>query len=64
MRTLLILVLGLIPSPFDSYQTLRGMKTLHLRMEQHHKNAMLIANYLEKHSAVEKVLHPGKHPNI
>jgi cystathionine gamma-lyase len=55
---------GAVLSPFDSYLTLRGIKTLALRMEQHQKNALLIANYLEKHPKVSKVIYPGlkSHP--
>lgn len=55
---------GIIPSPFDCYQVNRSLKTLALRMEQHQKNAIQIAEYLEKHPLVEKVLHPGlpSHP--
>jgi len=55
---------GAILPPFDSYLTLRGLKTLSLRMEQHQKNAMDIARYLEKHPKVNKVIYPGleSHP--
>ncbi|ENN83581.1 hypothetical protein HUJ04_013141 [Dendroctonus ponderosae] len=48
----------IVPSPFDCYQVNRGLKTLALRMEQHKKNALVIAKYLEIHPKVEKVLHP------
>eukprot|EP01089_Gocevia_fonbrunei_P014302 TRINITY_DN3890_c0_g1_i1.p1 TRINITY_DN3890_c0_g1~~TRINITY_DN3890_c0_g1_i1.p1 ORF type:complete len:407 (-),score=121.25 TRINITY_DN3890_c0_g1_i1:39-1259(-) len=56
--------IGAVPSPFDSWLALRGMKTLHLRMREQAKNAMLIATYLEKHDKVEKVIYPGlpSHP--
>jgi len=56
--------LGAIPSPFDSYQALRGLKTLHIRMERHGENALKLASFLEKHDMVEKVLYPGlsSHP--
>lgn len=50
---------GLNPSPLDCYQTLRGIKTLNLRMDQHLKNSVIVANYLGQHSAIEKVIHPG-----
>jgi len=55
---------GAILSPFDSYVVLRGIKTLHVRMERHEKNAKKIAEYLENHSKVEKVYYPGlpSHP--
>jgi cystathionine gamma-lyase len=56
--------IGAVLSPFDSYLTLRGVKTLALRMEQHQKNAFDIANYLLKHPKVKKVIYPGleNHP--
>lgn len=55
---------GIVPSPFDCYQVNRSLKTLALRMEQHSKNSLAIGKYLESHSFVEKVLHPGlpSHP--
>ena len=55
---------GAVLSPFDSYLTLRGLKTLPLRMEQHQKNALEIARFLEKHPKVSKVIYPGleSHP--
>lgn len=56
--------LGAIPAPFDCYMVMRGMKTLHLRMEQHQKNAFAVANFLEGHDQVERVAYPGleSHP--
>ena len=56
--------IGAIPSPFDSWLTLRGLKTLAVRMQQHEKNAFMVARFLEKHPAVEKVYFPGfeSHP--
>ncbi len=57
---------GAIPSPFDCYLALRGLKTLHLRMEASQKNAIVIANMLESNKTyVEKVIYPGlsSHPN-
>jgi cystathionine beta-lyase/cystathionine gamma-synthase len=56
--------IGAVPSPFDSWLTLRGLKTLAIRMQQHEKNAFQIARFLEKHSNVEKVFFPGfeNHP--
>lgn len=55
---------GGVPGPFDSWLTLRGLKTLALRMKEHEKNAQKIAEFLEKHSAIEKVIYPGlpSHP--
>ena len=55
---------GAVPSPFDAFLTLRGIKTLALRMERHCGNAMHIAAWLEKHPRVERVIYPGlaSHP--
>jgi len=56
--------LGAVPSPFDCYLVLRGLKTLSLRMDKHQSNAIAIADYLEQHPKVEKVYFPGlkSHP--
>jgi cystathionine gamma-lyase len=56
--------IGAVPSPFDCFLTLRGMKTLALRMERHNSNAQKIAEYLESHMRVKKVIYPGlaSHP--
>jgi cystathionine gamma-lyase len=56
--------IGAVLSPFDSYLTLRGIKTLALRMEQHQQNAFRIADYLLQHPKVKKVIYPGleNHP--
>ncbi len=51
--------MGLIQSPFNAWLTLRGLKTLELRMKKHCENAQTIAEYLEKHPKVTKVLYPG-----
>jgi cystathionine gamma-synthase len=55
---------GAIPSPMDCYYLVRSIKTLPYRMAGHAKNAQLLAEYLEKHPKVEKVLYPGlpSHP--
>src|SRR5262245_11452620 len=55
---------GGVPSPFDAFLTLRGIKTLAVRMERHCGNAMHIAAFLEKHPKVQRVLYPGlaSHP--
>ncbi|MEN4040862.1 MAG: cystathionine gamma-synthase [Anaerolineaceae bacterium] len=50
---------GAVPGPMDCWLTLRGIKTLALRMERHSANAMQIAQFLLKHPAVEQVLYPG-----
>jgi cystathionine gamma-lyase len=56
---------GAVLSPFDSYLTLRGAKTLAIRMEQHQKNAIALAEYLQKSAKVKRVLYPGlkTHPH-
>lgn len=55
---------GSILGPFDSFLALRGIKTLAIRMERHGKNALQLAQWLEKHSKVNKVYYPGlvSHP--
>ena len=55
---------GAVPGPFDSYLTLRGIKTLALRMERHCSNALAVAQFLEAHPKVERVFYPGlkSHP--
>ena len=56
---------GAICGPMDSFLTLRGIKTLHVRMQRHCENAEKIANYLKNHSKIESVYWPGfeTHPN-
>lgn len=56
---------GAVPGPMDSFLTLRGIKTLHVRMKRHCENAEQIAEYLQKHPKIEKVYWPGleEHPN-
>jgi cystathionine gamma-lyase len=56
--------LGSVSSPFDSFLTLRGIKTLALRMERHCANALAVARFLESHPRVERVHYPGleSHP--
>ena len=56
--------LGAVPSPFDSWLVLRGLKTLAVRMRQHCENARRVAAFLDDHPAVERVLFPGlpSHP--
>jgi len=55
---------GAVPSPFDCYLVMRGMKTLHVRMRTHQENASKIANYLSSHPLVDRVTYPGlaSHP--
>jgi len=57
--------IGAVPSPFDCWLTLRGVKTLSLRMERHCSNAQKVAEHLEAHPLVAKVHYPGlpSHPD-
>jgi cysteine-S-conjugate beta-lyase len=50
---------GAILSPFDSFLVIRGIETLHLRVQQHCRNAQQVAEFLETHPAVDKVFYPG-----
>ena len=56
---------GAILSPFDSYQILKGIKTLSLRMKKHEENAFKIVNFLNNQAKVKKIYYPGlqNHPN-
>ena len=56
--------IGAVPGPMDCFLVMRGLKTLHVRMERHAKNAMELAKYLERHPKVERVIYPGleSHP--
>lgn len=56
---------GAVCGPMDSFLTLRGIKTLHVRMQRHCENGKAVAHYLRNHPAIEKVYWPGfeDHPN-
>lgn len=56
---------GAVPGPFDAYLTMRGLKTLVLRMQRHCDNAAVVAEFLAGHPAIHGVLYPGlpSHPN-
>ena len=56
---------GAVPGPMDSFLVLRGIKTLHLRMQRHCENGKVIANFLKEHPKVGDVYWPGfdSHPN-
>ena len=56
---------GAVPGPMDSFLTLRGIKTLHIRMQRHSENGSAIAKFLKENIKVEKVYWPGfpDHPN-
>ena len=55
---------GAVPGPMDAFLTLRGAKTLGVRMERHSENALKIAQFLEDHGAVKEIYYPGleSHP--
>jgi cystathionine gamma-lyase len=55
---------GAVPAPMDCFLVMRGLKTLHVRMERHAASAMKVAQHLEKHPKVERVIYPGleSHP--
>jgi cystathionine gamma-synthase len=55
---------GAVPGPFDAYLTMRGLKTLVLRMQRHSENAAVVAEFLDGHASVDTVLYPGlpSHP--
>jgi cystathionine gamma-synthase len=48
-----------VPGPFDCWLVLRGIKTLALRMQKHSENGRAVAEFLDAHPAVERVLYPG-----
>ena len=56
---------GAVPGPMDSFLVLRGIKTLHLRMQRHCENGVKVAHWLKEHPKVDKVFWPGfeSHPN-
>ena len=56
---------GAVQGPFDSFLALRGLKTLHLRMQAHCANAQALAEWLQTHDAVSDVIYPGlaSHPH-
>lgn len=56
--------IGAVPSPFDCWLTLLGVKTLHLRMARHAENGQVVAEFLENHPKIAKVTYPGlpSHP--
>jgi len=56
--------IGAVPSPFDCWLTMLGLRTLHLRMQRHNENAQAIAEFLESHPKVSRVSYPGlkSHP--
>ena len=50
---------GAVPGPMDCWLTLRGIKTLHVRMRQHNANGLSVARFLEAHDDVDRVFYPG-----
>lgn len=60
LRCTVLRDMGAAASPFNSFQTIQGMETLPLRMERHCENAIKVADFLEAHPKVTKVIHPSK----
>ncbi len=58
------MAVGAVPGPMDCFLAMRGIKTLHVRMDRHAENAMALAHFLEKHPSIERVVYPGleSHP--
>ena len=56
--------IGAVPGPFDAWLTLRGIKTLALRMKKHEENAFRIAEFLQSHPRVDKVFYPGLESDV
>lgn len=56
--------IGAVPSPFECFLTILGLKTLHLRMKKHCENASIISNFLNNNPEIKKVIYPGlpNHP--
>lgn len=65
VRVQLLRDFGAALSPFNAFQLLQGLETLHLRVERHNRNAQELAEYLEEHEAVEWIRYPGleSHPS-
>ena len=54
-----VAAMGPVPSPFDCFLANRGLKTLHVRMREHERNASAVAKFLEGHPNVQEVMYPG-----
>ncbi len=59
-RVILLRDIGAAPSPFNAFQTIQGLETLPLRMREHNRNAIAVAEYLSRHPKVTKVIHPSQ----
>ena len=57
------LLLGGALSPFDAWLLIRGLRTLPVRLKQHHSNALEVAHFLNKHPKIKTVFHPAVHPD-
>ena len=64
LRVTLLRDLGAAMSPFNAFQFLQGIETLPLRMREHSRNTLAVANYLAGHKAVARVIHPAHHDGI
>ncbi len=59
-RVILLRDVGAAASPFNSFQTIQGLETLPLRIREHNRNALAVAEYLSKHPKVQRVIHPSQ----
>jgi len=59
-RVILLRDMGAAVSPFNAFQTIQGLETLPLRIREHNRNALAVAEYLAKHPKVTKVIHPSQ----
>jgi O-acetylhomoserine (thiol)-lyase len=59
-RVILLRDIGAAASPFNAFQTIQGLETLPLRIREHNRNALAVANFLAKHPKVTKVIHPSQ----
>ena len=53
---------GAVPSPFDCYLANRGVKTLHIRMREHERSALAVAQFLSTSPHIDEVIYPGRLP--
>ena len=64
MRVTLLRDLGAAMSPFNAFLFIQGLETMPLRMREHSRNALAVANFLANHKAVTKVIHPAHHAGM
>ena len=64
MRVTLLRDLGAAMSPFNAFMFIQGLETMPLRMREHSRNALAVANFLAGHKAVTRVIHPAHHSGV